>query len=242
MALLGRVLQVLICYIFPLGMYPLVDVHTHQKHGCAIELVAIQTPSHAEGFCSLGIHPWHVGEINEEQAEAELKMMETAEVAAIGEIGADKIRGGDIERQLKLFEREVAIAQRRRLPIIIHSVKAFEPIIEILARYPLRAVVFHSWIGSEQQAAQAINRGYMFSFGPRSLASSRGVETLKKIDERFLLLESDDSGVEIAEIYRQVARLREESEEHLREVVFKNFTEIWQNGWSAPSCCSAPRK
>ena len=223
-------------------MFPYVDVHTHQPCGRAIELTAFQTPDKYEGFCSLGIHPWHTSELTQEQAEQELRMVESAKVAAIGEIGADTLRGGTMEWQLELLERQLQIAQHRELPVIIHSVKAFEPIMNCLERHTLRAVVFHSWIGSEQQATQAIKRGYRLSFGPRSLASSRNIATLRSIAPQALLLESDDSGVPIEQVYSQVAQLRSVSEEQLREEVFNNFKDIWQNGWSVPSYCSVTTK
>ncbi|MBE6209874.1 MAG: Mg-dependent DNase [Rikenellaceae bacterium] len=222
-------------------MIPLIDVHTHQPRGCAIELVAIQTPNPHFGFCSLGIHPWRVSELSDEQIAEELKMVAEAEIAAIGETGADSICDGDLERQLEVFDAHLEIAERRDLPVIIHSVKCFEPIMQRLAVHHLRAVIFHSWIGSDEQAKRATQRGYRLSFGPRSLASSRSVNTLKSIDDRYILTESDDSGEDISHIYQTIAQLRNQSEEHLREVVFNNFNTIWQSGWNVPSCCSAPK-
>lgn len=222
-------------------MIPLIDVHTHQPRGCAIELIAVQTPNTPEGFCSLGIHPWRVGSLSDEQIAEELRLIAEADVVAIGETGADGVCGGDLERQLEVFDAHLEIAERRNLPVIIHSVKCFERIMQKLAGHNLRTVIFHSWIGSEEQAKRATTKGYRLSFGPRSLASSRSANTLKSIDEKYILTESDDSGEDISHIYQKIAQLRNQSEEHLREVVFNNFSTIWQSGWSVPSCCSVPR-
>lgn len=222
-------------------MIPLIDAHTHQPRGCAIELIGVQTPNHPSGFCSLGIHPWRVGELSDEQIAEELTMVALANVAAIGETGADGVCGGDLGRQLEVFDAHLEIAERRDLPVIIHSVKCFEPIMQRLAKRTLRAVIFHSWIGSDEQAKRATQRGYILSFGPRSLASSRSTNTLQNIDERFILTETDDSGEDIATIYNTIAHLRGVSDERLRQVVFNNFNTIWRSGWSAPSYCSEPK-
>ena len=78
----------------------------------------------------------------------------------------------------------------------------------------------------------------MLSIGPRSVASSRTAEVVRELPAECLLAETDDSDTPIELIYKQIAELRGESIATLREIIYNNFTRIWQGGWSEPSCCS----
>lgn len=222
-------------------MYPLINAHTHRPQGCGIELRAIGTPSAAEGFCSVGVHPWRVGELNDTQVAEELAMVAQAEVAAVGECGMDALQGGTLERQREVFAAQVKIAEQRRLPLIVHSVRRFEECMAVLKRHSLAGVIFHSWVGSAEQAARAISRGYTLSVGPRSLASSRTSEVLRTLPEKSLLIETDDSDTSINTVYEQLAELRGTTTAQLRKTIYQNFTRIWPSGWREPSCCSEPR-
>ncbi len=219
----------------------MIDVHTHTPRGCAIELRAVQTPSEAEGFCSVGVHPWRVGELNDAQVAEELAMVAQAEIAAVGECGMDALQGGTLERQREVFAAQVKIAEQRELPLIVHSVRRFEECMAVLKGHSLAGVVFHSWVGSAEQAARAISRGYILSAGPRSLVSSRTVEVLRTLPEESLLIETDDSDITIETIYEQLAELRGTTTAQLRTTIYRNFIRIWPSGWNAPSCCSEPR-
>ena len=221
----------------------MIDVHTHARQGRAIELCSVQTPDAAEGFCSLGIHPRRADLLTDEALTAELEMVARADIAAVGECGLDAAKGRTEgwTMQLRAFCEQVAIAERRKLPIIIHSVRAFEECAKILKSAELTSVVFHSWIGSAEQAARAVRQGWKLSIGPRSLASSRTVEVIRTLPAECLLTETDDSNTPIELIYEQLAALRGESVATLREIIYNNFTRIWQGGWSEPSCCSEAR-
>lgn len=218
----------------------MIDVHTHTRHGSAIELWSVQTPDATEGFCSLGIHPWRADLLTDEALTAELEMVARADIAAVGECGLDAAKGRNEgwQMQLRAFREQVAIAERRGLPIIIHSVRAFEECANILKGVALTGVVFHSWIGSAEQAARALEQGWMLSIGPRSLASSRTSEVVRGLPAECLLAETDNSDTPIELIYKQIAELRGESIATLREIIYNNFTRIWQGGWREPSCCS----
>ena len=221
-------------------MRPMIDVHTHAHRGGAVELLSVQTPNAAEGFCSQGVHPWRADLLTDEALTAELEMVARADIAAVGECGLDAAKGRTQgwPMQLRAFREQVAIAKQRGLPIIIHSVRAFEECAKILEGAALTSVVFHSWIGSAEQATRAIRRGWMLSIGPRSVASSRTAEVVRTLPAECLLAETDDSDTPIELIYKQIAELRGESIATLREIIYNNFTRIWPNGWSEPSCCS----
>ena len=132
---------------------PFVNIHTHRPTGHGIE------PA------SVGIHPW-------EAAEGDLATVRehVGPAQIVGEIGLDYLRP-DREAQLRIFEGQLRLAEAAGKPVVLHCVKAFEETMRLLKQFRLRAVIFHGFIGSPEQAARAVAAGYYLSFGSRSLRS-----------------------------------------------------------------------
>lgn len=113
-----------------------VNIHTHRPTGRGIELR------------TAGIHPWDA----DKEDIAALGTL-PADVQAIGETGLDYARGAGRQQQLAAFRAQLALARDRQLPVVLHCVRAFEPVmLELAAREP-RAVIFHGFIGSPSRHA-----------------------------------------------------------------------------------------
>lgn len=191
---------------------PYVDIHTHHPTGRHIELR------------TAGIHPWMA---DAQDAASLLPLPEG--VQAIGEIGLDLLRGPSPERQTETFRQQLAIAEREGLPVVLHCVRAFEPVMRLLAGYRLPAVIFHSFIGSPEQAARAADRGYCLSFGARSLRSTRSRRALQMLRGDLLFLETDDDPVPIEGIYDEAASVRHTEVAELRETILNNYNRIFES-------------
>ncbi len=191
----------------------IVDIHTHSAQ------TDVTTPRER------GIHPWRAEEIDIEKIDWERL---THDAEAIGEIGLDFARKINKQKQQQLFETQLNIAQKRQLPVIIHSVKAFESTISTLRRYNLIAVIFHGFIGSVQQAQQALDKGYYLSFGERTAHSPKSIEALKLTPLDRLFVESDESTTPIYNIYVQISSLRGCTTEQLIESVQDNYNKIFE--------------
>lgn len=191
-------------------MEPCVDIHTHHPTGRAIELR------------TAGVHPWEAGMFDAARLEAQL-----TDVQALGETGLDRVRGPEAEVQLRALRGQLELARKHGLPVVLHCVKAFEPLMRELAALPPRAVIFHGFIGSRQQAEQALARGYYLSYGVRSFASPRSVGALRATPDERLFLETDDQTVPIEEVYARAAALRGESIETLLRHTRANYERIF---------------
>lgn len=208
-------------------MTPLVDIHTHTQRGGAIELLAVQTPdTPPTSLCALGVHPWRADVYSQD----ELQTIRTAQIAAVGEIGLDRACKADINRQRELFEAQISIAQERCLPIIIHSVRTIDETLGILTAHKVTNAVFHSFIGSSEQALKVVKAGYMLSVGERSLASSRTVAALHNVPLDAMFAETDVSELAINEIYNRLAAALGIDVDALRQAFYNNFTRIWKRG------------
>ena len=189
----------------------LFDLHTH----CKIkEFDGIVNCTFDDDFSlfprfSLGIHPWDVDEHWEEKFAMFVGLLKNPPVGsfhdrlcAIGEIGMDKLRGGDMKIQEICFMNQLTLADSYQLPVIIHAVKTINEVVTCLSRFQLsKQVVFHGFRGKPEQTAFLLSKGYYLSFGPKFNPES--LRLAYQSDRMFL--ETDDSGMSIADVYSLAA-------------------------------------
>ncbi|MFM2206139.1 MAG: hypothetical protein RL213_114 [Bacteroidota bacterium] len=191
-----------------------IDIHTHNSgnsHGSPAILNVLRDFNSipATGYFSAGLHPWY---IDEKTTPSEFKELETAaehpHVLAIGECGLDKACGTDMELQQEWFLRQIRLADRVHKPLIIHCVRAFEEILKILHDHPFGApAVFHGFRKSGELADRILSAGHFLSFG-HHLQDERTAEVFSKIPMERVFLETDDSDMDITDIYRLAAKIR----------------------------------
>ena len=85
-------------------------------------------------YAAVGIHPDHVGELNEEKLEQLRELSGYEKVVAIGEIGLDYYWDvSDHETQKYWFGRQLELALSEELPVVIHSREAAADTLAIMA-------------------------------------------------------------------------------------------------------------
>ena len=186
-----------------------VDIHTHHPTLRHIEPQAV------------GVHPWRA-------AEQRFDELSLEGAVAIGEIGLDYACKVDRVVQERVLREQLAVAERRDLPVVLHCVRAFEPMMKILSEYDLRAVIFHGFIGSVQQAERAVSRGYYLSFGVGAFRSPKTLEALRLMPLDRLFVETDESEVGIENVYERVAQARGVELEELKEKLEENYKNIFE--------------
>ena len=185
------------------------DIHTHNAH------------TQAQTIETVGIHPWH-------SLGADLSAVEAtiATADAVGEIGLDFACDAPREVQIALFRAQLALAERHKKAVVLHCVKAFEEVMKIVADYHLRAVIFHGFVGSKEQAQRAVAQGFYLSFGERTFRSPKTIEALRSTPLSSLFVETDESPTPIEEIYDRIALLRGISVAELVATTEENFERI----------------
>lgn len=122
-------------------------------------------------YAALGFHPTDCQEIAENNIDSSLSQLEKAilenkKVVAIGEIGLDyHYDGTDEARQALFFERQLEMALRLDLPVIVHDRDAHGACMDIVERYEGVRGVFHSFSGSSEMASKLLSLGWYISFG-----------------------------------------------------------------------------
>jgi TatD DNase family protein len=173
-----------------------------------------------------GLHPMFLDRHRPEHIEALREWLHREQAVAIGECGLDYfVDGLDRDVQQRCFDAQLRLARDFELPVIVHARRAVDAVSASLRRVGgLRGVV-HSFSGSEQQARQLWDLGFLVGLGGpvtheratrlRRLAATMPLE--------FLLLETDapdqpDAGIRgqrneparLASICAAIARLRDE--------------------------------
>ena len=119
---------------------------------------------------ALGIHPWYVTEDVEQQLQQLIvvlnKQKQDNGLVALGECGLDKIRSENWSLQLLAFEQQIAMAIDRKLPLIIHSVRAHNEVLTLLLKYkPPMGGIIHGYYGSLEIAEQYYKLGFKLGIG-----------------------------------------------------------------------------
>jgi TatD DNase family protein len=98
---------------------------------------------------------------------------------------------------------------------------------KVLSDYRLKAVIFHGFIGSIEQAQRAVRQGYYLSFGERTFRSPKTIESLRSTPLSHLFVETDESPTPIEDIYAKIAILRGISTSELLQATERNFQAIF---------------
>lgn len=118
-------------------------------------------------FASVGVHPNHTAEADEEGWRTITGLLEHERVVALGETGFDRYRDrADADTQRRWFERHAELALERGLPVVLHLRDAFQEARDALApfvRRGLRAVI-HCFTGGPEDLEPFVDWGLMISF------------------------------------------------------------------------------
>lgn len=188
----------------------LVDIHTHrweQPEGTlGVVSCGVDDDWRRAAYCSVGIHPWDVDEAWEQRLDRLRGRLERGDgawrVVAVGECGLDRSRGGDWELQKACFGAQVSLAEELGLPLIVHCVGGWDSLMRMVRRCSVPVIV-HGYRRNPALAQRLMALGVELSFGPRFNSES----VRQAYARRRLWLETDDSGVGIAEVYEAVSRV-----------------------------------
>lgn len=179
---------------------------------------------------SFGFHPWYLENIDLDHAEKLLKLISVSPTCrAIGETGLDGVKGVEQSIQLSFFRMHCSIASSVGKPLVIHCVRKHPEVInEIRSSRFTGGIMVHGFSSRWSVASMWLSAGAMLSFGEALISGSDALkEAFIRCPIERLLLETDDSAVEITEIYKQAAILRSEDLEEFRVQVNKNYTKFY---------------
>ena len=143
-------------------------------------------------YGAIGIHPENVETYTEDDIKYIEDNLKKPKIVAIGEIGLDyHYTKENKEKQIILFERQLKIAEKYHIPVIIHSREATEDTINCLKKYNITGVI-HSFSGSLETAKIYIKMGFILGInGVITFKNSKLKEVIKEIDLENIIFETD---------------------------------------------------
>lgn len=144
-------------------------------------------------YASIGYHP----EISNKIVEKDYEILENLvknshKIVAIGEIGLDYYWNKDNKVvQHEVFRKQLEIAERLDVPVVIHSRDAIGETYEILKDYNVRGVI-HCFSGSLEMAKKFIDLGFLLGIGGVvTFKNSKLYQVIEQIPLESIVLETD---------------------------------------------------
>lgn len=116
-------------------------------------------------YAAVGIHPHEAAEVSEDWLNELDKISSDKKAVAIGEIGLDyhyDFSPRDI--QMKVFEAQMAFAEKKNMPVVIHDREAHGDTLAVIDKFPNVKGVLHSFSGSYEMAEYLVRKGWYISF------------------------------------------------------------------------------
>ncbi len=217
---------------FPEDYY--LDFHAHQQMPAEQEIVIqslflqddLIAPVSDKIFFTAGLHPWHADLLNNKQINTRLKeLIDHKFILAVGECGIDKLKGPDMDTQIKTFKTQIDIANEFQLPIIVHSVKAHNEVLKL--KKETKSVVpwvIHHFNGSKEMAFNLLDHGFYLSVSHHIRSENAKLSKyFCELPIEKIFLETDDFRIEIKDLYEVAAMKRGMSVDLLKSKLIQNL-------------------
>ena len=149
-------------------------------------------------YAAVGLHPedaMHIPDSDIPRVLDDIRSLAAHhKVVAIGEIGLDYHWDPDgRDRQIRLFDAQLSMAEELSLPVIVHDRDAHGDAFDTVRAHPNVRGVFHSFSGSAEMARQLSMMGWYISFsGTISYKNAAKVrEAAAAVPHDRLLIETD---------------------------------------------------
>lgn len=194
-------------------------------------------------YAGVGIHPVCVNDTPDEALNEVETLLDAPKVVAVGEIGLDYHFEDNAPREVQRewFAKQLALANRRGFPVIVHDRDAHGDTMELLCKYRPKGVV-HCFSGSVEMMREVVRLGmYIGLGGAVTFKNARvPVEVAAAVPLDHLLLETDapymapvpyrgkrcDSSM-IAKTAERIAEIRQMPVEELLKATQQNASRLF---------------
>ncbi len=196
-------------------------------------------------YAAVGWHPVDAIDMNDQHLHMLEELAAHPKVVALGEMGLDyHWDKSPKEVQKEVFRKQIRLAKKVNLPIIIHNREADDDIVEILDEEEASSVggIMHCFSGDREMAKRCLEMNFHISFGgPVTFKNAQlPKEVAKMVPLERLLIETDcpylaphpyrgkrNEPAYVKLVAEQIAQLREMSFEELAMQTTKNAKKLF---------------
>jgi|SRR5271157_77379 len=146
-------------------------------------------------YAALGIHPLAVRNLKDDELNRVLGLISSERknraLIAVGEIGLDSKYLDVWDKQMKVFDDMLRVAEKLDLPAIIHSRGTTAQIVDMLPSYNVKKVLLHWFSTPISVLDKIIENGYFITEGPPTAYSDGIRDIVKRVPLINLMTETD---------------------------------------------------
>lgn len=192
-------------------------------------------------YSTIGMHPLYEGKVNE--LEYLYNKYDNQKIVAIGETGIDT--SGDISVQIDKFIESIRLANKLKLPLIIHSNTtkgsreyANKICIEIIKKYkPLYGFIFHFFQPDLEILEEIIKLGGYISVGSNITrpTASKSLEVVRTVPIDKLIVETDypfltnNPNQTGKETFNKICELKNKEKILMKKILNSNAEKLFYN-------------
>ena len=196
-------------------------------------------------FPMMGLHPTSVKENYLEELNQIEFWLAKEKFYAIGEIGIDLYWDKTFQKDQEIaFTKQIELAKKYQLPIVIHMRDSFDEVYEIVKKYtsPELTGVFHCFTGTIEQAKKIIELNFLLGIGGVVTFKNSSLDkVVEKVDIKYLLLETDapfltpmpfrgkrNESAYTRLVARKIAEIKNISLEEVAEITTSNAKQLFK--------------
>ena len=200
--------------------------------------------TYSNTYVAIGIHPSDVDKCSVSELEELYNKYNNGKIVAIGEIGLDYYWVKDNkEAQKELFKEQIKLANKLKLPIVVHSRDASLDTYNILKECPAKyGTLLHCFSPTDDLVRLVVENGYKVAFGgnitynrAKSLQSYMDMIPVSQIvietDSPYLppvpLRGTVNTSKNLPIILEKLAEYKKMDVEELSEIVYRNSLEFF---------------
>lgn len=193
-------------------------------------------------YATIGYHPEEAEKVTDQDLiNLEDRIKSNPKVIGLGEIGLDyHYNQSNQNLQKELFEKQLIIAEKLNIPVVIHSRDATKDTIDMLKKYPVKGII-HCFSGSVETAREYIAMNYKLGIGGVvTFKNSKLHQVIEKIPLENIVLETDspyltpspyrgkiNSSKYIPFIALEIAKIKKINEDLVYQITNQNCSELF---------------
>ena len=195
-------------------------------------------------YSMVGIYPSEAKTYTQETEDLMIKYAQNSKVVAIGEIGLDYYWDKSfVELQKEVFIKQIKLANKLNLPIVVHDREAHKDCFDILKEHNLSSkVLFHCFSGSVEFMRECTKEGWYIALG--GVVTFKNAIKMKEVAKEVpldkLVLETDapyltpvpfrgkeNKPAYVKYVAEEIANIREIKIEEIIDITTRNAEEIF---------------
>lgn len=195
-------------------------------------------------YATVGVHPHEAKNVSEEDFLKLENLCKHKKVVAVGEIGLDYYYDhSPKETQREIFIKQLNLAKKLNMPVVIHSREANDEVFEIIKSSGVNKGVVHAYSGDTKMALEYNALGFYIGVG--GVVTFKNAKTLvdvvKNIPLEKILIETDspyltpepfrgtrNDSKNLKYVVQKISDIKSISHKEVEEITFNNALNLFK--------------